>query len=308
MENEKFIGDLPENFRTNLTEIFCEDGRKWLSELPQIVAEISKKHCLKSTGAHFSDLSFNYVLPCVFMDDRQAVIKIGFPKNKPSITDEFNVLKVFDGIAICRALDLDTDFNAMFLERLLPGEDLREVCATDDHGSNVIAVDIMRKLWRKPPETGKFILLEEWLKGFTETMEFDFEAEIFFKGCDAYRELLAQTKHVKLLHGDLHHENILSSERDAFLAIDPKGIIGDIGYEISVFLNNPRTWILEHDTPQKILKERIVQFSDAFEIEPAILHKWALALPILAAFWSHQDNSTDWTNWLALARIWESCD
>jgi hypothetical protein len=35
-------------------------------------------------------------------------------------------------------------------------------------------------------------------------------------------------------------------EREPFLAIDPKGIVGDIGFEISVFLNNPRGWLLSN--------------------------------------------------------------
>jgi streptomycin 6-kinase len=52
-------------------------------------------------------------------------------------------------------------------------------------------------------------------------------------------ELLASVPEVRVLHGDLHHENIVSAQRAAWLAIDPKGIVGDLGYETGALMNNP---------------------------------------------------------------------
>lgn len=304
MNSDNFVKNLPDDFKQNITEIFAEEGRQWLAELPETIDKIARKWGLKM-GKHFSDLSFNYVLPCVFADGTDAVLKIGFPKNKPSAAAEYKILKMFGGKKIVRPLGLDEEYCALFIERLLPGENLKIICQKDDRRSNETAIEIMRKLWREPPQSGEVTTLDKWLESFVEAGTFEFESRIFARGRDCYRKLLEKSKQKVLLHGDLHHENILSAQRAPYLAIDPKGLVGDIGYELSVFLNNPRTWIIEHGDAGNMLRQRLLQFSEAFEIEPAVLYQWSSALPVLAAFWSLQDNSSDWENWLDLAKIWE---
>lgn len=306
MENDNFASNLPENFRRSITEIFGEAGHAWLVELPSIIERISEKWSLKAEK-HFLDLSYNYVAPCVLCDGRKAVLKIGFPKNKASVSRENKILKIFDGEGIVKALDFDEENCALLMERLLPGENLKKICKADDRKANQTAIEIMRKLWREPPVSTEIVTLDKWMRNFVEAENFQDEtAQVFSKGRDFYRELLESSNQKILLHGDFHHENVLSAQREPFLAIDPRGIIGDIGYEISIFLNNPRSWILEHPDSKKILTNRIVQSSEAFEIEPKTLYQWASALPALAAFWSLQDKSSDWTKWSALTEIWEN--
>jgi streptomycin 6-kinase len=103
----------------------------------------------------------------------------------------------------------------------------------------------------------------------------------------------------------LHHQNILSARRDSFLAIDPKGIIGDVGFEISVFLNNPRGWLLPNPDCRKIAQRRVKQFAEAFAIEPRDLCDWAYAEAVLSTWWTLEDGGNDWEKWLACAEIWD---
>jgi streptomycin 6-kinase len=42
-----------------------------------------------------------------------------------------------------------------------------------------------------------------------------------------------------VLHGDLHHDNVLRAEREPWLAIDPHGVVGDPGFEVGAMLYNP---------------------------------------------------------------------
>lgn len=79
-----------------------------------------------------------------------------------------------------------------------------------------------------------------------------------------YEQLSFASKHKFLIHDDLHHENILSAFREPFLAIDPKSIVGDIGYEISVFLNNHLWWLASDTNVQEKLSVAVRQFSEAF--------------------------------------------
>ncbi|CAN7394836.1 aminoglycoside phosphotransferase family protein [Rhizobium sp. LjRoot254] len=53
------------------------------------------------------------------------------------------------------------------------------------------------------------------------------------------RDLLASQKPVIPLHGDLHHENIISKEGTIWRAIDPHGLIGDPAYDAANFFGNP---------------------------------------------------------------------
>ena len=53
-----------------------------------------------------------------------------------------------------------------------------------------------------------------------------------------YDELMRSSTETVVLHGDLHHWNILRSEREPYLVIDPKGYFGDPGYEVGAFLAN----------------------------------------------------------------------
>lgn len=53
------------------------------------------------------------------------------------------------------------------------------------------------------------------------------------------------------LHGDLHHDNILSSDR-GWLAIDPKGLVGDPHYELANAFRNPHGAIKLAADPKRI--------------------------------------------------------
>ena len=64
------------------------------------------------------------------------------------------------------------------------------------------------------------------------------ELPILARCADVARRLLAEPREVTVLHGDLHHDNVLHGSR-GWLAIDPKGLIGERTYEVANLLGNP---------------------------------------------------------------------
>ena len=54
-----------------------------------------------------------------------------------------------------------------------------------------------------------------------------------------YVGLCASQTSTRLLHGDLHHYNILRDGDRGWVAIDPKGVVGEVEYEIGAALRNP---------------------------------------------------------------------
>ncbi|MCA1623809.1 MAG: aminoglycoside phosphotransferase family protein [Acidobacteria bacterium] len=299
--DENFISNLPKCFVQNTLGMYGEAGEKWLIDLPQIVKEIAGNWSLKVEN-FFPNLSYNFVAPCVYASGDEVVLKIGFPEENSLISNEARALEIFGGNGAVKLLQSDEKLCALLLEKAVPGEGLRKLCQRDDAAANQIAIDIMRRLWREPPENQDFPTLESWIKGFEKAENSSFPAQTVKKAQSYFDELLDLSKNKFVLHGDLHHANILSATREPFLAIDPKGIVGDIGYEISVFLNNPRGWILTQPDVRKILRRRVEKFSEAFEIEPRDLRRWAFAEAVLSAWWTFEDNGTGWKKLARLRR------
>ena len=94
-----------------------------------------------------------------------------------------------------------------------------------------------------------------------------------------------------LLHGDLHHENIMRCSRpdgETWLAIDPQGLWGDPAYEVANFFGNPR------DFPEITLaKDRPMQVALSLEKLLGLPAKttlaWAFVHSCISAVWSLED-------------------
>jgi len=163
----------------------------------------------------------------------------------------------------------------------------------------------MGAFWQKPPANHDFQRLENWFEGFDSVKSTAFESKYLIKARRFFDELNSSKELQMLLHGDFHHENILSAEREPFLAIDPKGIVGNIGYDISVFMINHANWLKkETDLPEK-LGSAIKQFSEAFQIEQRDLRRWIFAQSVLSAWWTFEENCENWKNELEFTKIWE---
>ncbi len=79
--NKNFKSNLPKRFTQNTLALCGEKGLRWLDDLPQIIEEIEKNWSLKAKK-HFSNLSYNYVAPCICANGNEAVLKIGLPEEK----------------------------------------------------------------------------------------------------------------------------------------------------------------------------------------------------------------------------------
>jgi len=219
--HQGYTNELPERFTRNIEELYAEEGKVWLAELPKLVEEIADKWSLKMEKP-FLNLSFHYVVPCVCADGTKAVLKIGFAEENSIIYSEAKILSLLNGKGAVKLLYFDKDFCAILLERLVPGENLIGVCKQDDERATTIAIEVMKKFWRAPQDTNEFPSLEKWIEGLVKAENTLFPQHFIEKARNYFGDLIASSKGDFLLHGDLHHENILSAKRESFLAIDPK--------------------------------------------------------------------------------------
>jgi len=296
--------NLPPKFVEVMTGAFRAEGRRWINRLPEIVGEIERHWSLRIKKP-FPNLSYHYVAPCLLKNGGEAVIKIGFPGEKTTTLNEIRVLEFLDGRGVCRLLRFDEKRSALLLEKLAPGENLKTIFQNNHTKAVETAIEVMRKFWRKAPENHDFPLLEDWFAGFRQAEKINFAPGYIEKAQRLFAELNSSPAPKTLLHGDFHHENILSAEREKFLAIDPKGIVGDIGYDLSVFLINHANWLESAPNLPEKLNFAIRRFSEAFGIAPENLRKWVFAHSVLSAWWTFEETSENCERELAFTEIWE---
>ena len=193
---------------------------------------------------HLWQLQDTQKLACTYTSDlyttkyqnQPAVLKIIKPES-----DEHHspaILRYFDGKGAVKLFQYQD--NALLLECLEPKPVLKSMVAEgqDDQATKIIA-SVIKELHSSRPTS--FPTNTKTLKQHFRALFQKAEAEadsIYNRAAQIAEKLLSEEWNIRVLHGDIHHENILHSKR-GWLAIDPKGIIGECTYEVANTLCNP---------------------------------------------------------------------
>jgi streptomycin 6-kinase len=300
---------IPDNFARTIVELYEDEGTAWLKELPALIAEYERRWSLRVLPPYA--LSYNYVAPAMRADGTPVVLKVRFPGDGP--TTEIAALRLYDGHGMAQLLEADPEGGAFVLERLTPGAPLTTLVESDDERATSIGAEVMRQLWQgpagAPPNEPLYGTIADWAEGL-QRMRAHFggatgpfpralveEAEALFA------ELLASQAAPVLLHGDLHHDNILSAERAPWLAIDPQGIVGEPAYEVGALLRNPLPQLLELPNPSRVTARRVDQLAEELGFDRARIRGWGLAQAVLSAWWSIEDHGHGWEGAIACAEL-----
>ncbi len=273
-----------------MIELAGAEGRAWLDRLPAILAACEERWEL-TIGAPVNNLSFNYVAPAVRADGTELIIKTGLSGEFPS---QPQALQHFDGHGMVQMLAYDEHNSVMLLENLKPGTSLRSV--KDDEFAISAAVEVMSKIWRPLPQMHyPFPTVCDWGKGFARLRHrYDggtgpFPSAKFDRAEKLYAELSDSMAEPVLLHGDLHQDNILSAERDLWLAVDPKGVIGEPAFETGALLRNFWPDILSVADPIRLTARRIDQLAAELGFERERIAGWSFSQAVLSALWCLED-------------------
>jgi len=294
---------IPVRFSRTILEVFGEGGAEWLRRLPDLIAQFERIWSIRA-GPPFPNLSYNYVAPGIRGDGAQVVLKLGVPN--PELTTEIEALRFFEGAGAVLLMEADAAQGALLLERLTPGRPLSAL--DDDEQATCVAVDVMRQLWRPAPRAHGFRTVEQWAAGLGRLRTRfgggcgPLPASLVEQAEGLFADLLPSMGEVVVLHGDLHHDNILSAERQPWLALDPKGVVGEREYEVGALLRNPLPRLLEETKPGRVLARRIRQLADELGFERERLRAWGLAQAVLSAWWSIEDHGGGWEPAIACAQ------
>ncbi|MBA3533186.1 MAG: phosphotransferase [Ardenticatenales bacterium] len=288
---------LPDHFTRRINDVFQEAGAAWLARLPAIIAACEQRWALTALPA-FANLSYNYVAPALGADGSEVVLKLGVPHL--DFWREMEVLRLYDGRGMVRLLDSDPELGAMLLERLQPGTPLAHLVAEDDERATTIAAEVMQALWRPAPAGASLPTVVDWAAGMGKLRRhFDggtgpLPTPLVEQAERLFAELLSSQAEPVMLHGDLHHENILAAQREPWLALDPKGILGEPAYEVGALLRNPRPQLLAMSDLRRLFARRVDQLAEALGVERERIVGWGMAQAVLSAWWSIEDHEPGW--------------
>ncbi len=286
---------IPPAFARHAATVFGATGERWLAALPDLVAALAAQWGL-AIGEPF-DLSYGYVVAARRAGGEPVVLKVVVEVGEDA--GEFargvHALREYDGRGACRVLAADLGRGAALFERVLPGAQLAALAARDDDAATRAGAAVMRRLWR-PADAAHTKPIAEWFANAFRIHEQAYDgpgplpADVFARGLAIARELLETAPADVLLHGDLHHHNILSGDREPWLAIDPKGMRGDPGYDAGPFLHNP----LPGGFDAPLLRRRLDILAAALDYDRDRLRDWGVAHGVLSACWTTQHGTTGW--------------
>jgi streptomycin 6-kinase len=196
---------------------------------------------------------------------------------------------------------VEADEGWVLIERAIPGDDLAGlVAAGQDDAATLALCEVMAKLNRPPPERHRLRTVADWGKGFARNRRaalalgvpaalIDRAEALFFELCRTQGQLI-------VLHGDLQHYNVLRDAHRGWLAIDPKGILGEPAYEPGAMLRNPLTDYC-HDAAVIDRRARLIAGQLGYPYERLI--GWCFSQWVLSVLWAIEDRLPYAPEWLA---------
>ena len=300
-----FRDTIPTELVTHITAICGTPGEQWFKDLPKQIADLEAAWTI-TIHEPFPGIEYNFVAPATTEDGIEVVIKIAPPFETVEIYGEAKHLRTLGGQGSVKLLAEDRDRRAIMIERALPGEALFARFKNDAAACVEPAIGVLRSILRPPPaDMSDVVTLDQWFNNFRRYAETKFPADYAQKAFEIYERLSIQPGRTFYLHGDFHPGKVVTATRSPFLAIDPKGIVGHVGYEIAVFLNNLHWWQKGTIDVCEFLRGAVRQFATAFDFEEQELREWAYAGMVIGAWWTYDDMPELYNNEVALADIWD---
>ena len=206
------------------------------------------------------------------------------------------VLEAFDGHGVVRVHEHAP--GAVLMERLRPGTSLVNLALNgkDEEATDILA-DVIQRMSSATSSMSKgespiiVPTIHDWGKGFDRYLasgDDQIPRTLVEPAQDIYLRLAVSQREPRLLHGDLQHYNVLFDSDRGWIAIDPKGVIGEIEYEIGAALRNP---VERPDLflSRAVIARRLKQFTNKLNLDFNRTLAWTFAQAVLSAIWGVED-------------------
>jgi len=260
-------------------------GRAWVAGVARTAADYLDRWGLRRDGPPRSGMA-GLVLPVVTADGTRAMLKL--QDTDWDHPGEGLALRTWAGDGAARLLREDPETWTLLLERLDEDRDLRSV-GDDDTAVRVVA-GLLRRLnaHAAPPEIprldDKAAAMVAAAPAAAARLADPAEARLLRRWADMLAEVVGEAGD-RLLHWDLHYENVLAAGREPWLAIDPKPLAGDPGFELSPVLWN------EWDTtdPGPTIRRRFDILVDELGLDRQRAVVWTVGRVLQNSLWTVED-------------------
>ena len=228
----------------------------------------------------------------VTADDRRVVLKLltdrGIEEREGAIA-----LKYFDGQGAVQLLREDED---AYLLEYAEGDNLVGLVRSGaDDEATVIIGDVLNQLHQlnNQPLPDTLPSLKRWFRSLFEKAALDNSQglnSVYTRAAPLADYLISQNRDVRVLHGDIHHENIRKHPQRGWLAFDPKGLVGERTYDAANTLCNPMDMPNIVENEARILRTSGI-LADKMQIEQPRVLAFVFIYTCLSASWFVSDGN-----------------
>ncbi|MGW3653919.1 aminoglycoside phosphotransferase family protein [Streptomyces sp. NPDC000878] len=271
-----------------------EAGRAFITALPTRTADFLDRWNLRVDGPSMHGVTA-LVLPVITTDNTPAALKLQLLDDESE--GEPTALHHWNGNHAVRLLDHDPTTGTMLLERLDHTRMLSTV--PDAHEATLVIANLLTHLTSTPAPPGIRRLADIAAQMLARTPEAlpqipDPMTRTLIADCAAALREVAPDPGNRLLHWDLHDENVLAADRAPWLAIDPKPLAGDPGFDLWPALNT------RFDAGDILW--RFDALTDALSLDRERARAWTLARVLQNALWNIEDGDPVEETGLEVAR------
>ncbi|ANJ08176.1 aminoglycoside phosphotransferase family protein [Streptomyces parvulus] len=287
--------DVPDGLAAAQAKYNGEAGRAFIAALPGLAASFIERWELRPDGPSMHGWAA-LVLPVLRPDGTPAVLKLQIADEESE--GEPVALRVWDGDGAVRLLDHDPATGTMLLERLDADRMLSRV--EDSRAAVLVIARLLAHLTATPAPPGMRRLgdiAREMLARTPGTLPGipDPADRRLVADCAAALREVAGEPGDRLLHWDLHYENVLASGRAPWLAIDPKPLAGDPGFDLLPALDN------RYDPAET--RWRFDAMTDVLGLDRERARAWSLARVLQNCLWNVEDGDPLETEQLEIGRL-----
>jgi streptomycin 6-kinase len=274
--------DVPGKLADCYDRYFGAAGRAWIEALPGLAADMMGRWQLRPDGpAAHGHVAL--VLPVVRADGSPAALKLQLADEET--TGEPVALRAWDGTGAVRLLDHDAASGSMLLERLDAGRSLAGV--RDDLAALQELSEILVRLNAVPAPAGI-----RRLSDVASAMLDRVPAEALARDCAAALAEVLPDRRESLLHWDLHYENVLARPGDGtWVAIDPKPLAGDPGFELLAALHNRWADVVAGGDVRRAVRRRFDLMTEVLGLDRHRARAWTLARVLQQLIWNGDDDA-----------------
>ncbi|HHU09552.1 MAG TPA: kinase [Intrasporangiaceae bacterium] len=255
-------------------------GAQWAAEVPSLVDACLDQWELRVTGPAMT--GWTAVVFPVERDGVPAVLKVGWPHEQSAA--EHTALHLWGGRGAVRLLAADPARGALLLERL---DHHRTLMSEDAFTACEIIGTLLGRLNIPAPPT--IPPLRDYLLPHLDRLDDPAVPRRFATRTRSLAaELLAEPVR-RVLHTDLHFENVLAGEREPWLAIDPKPFAGHPGFEFQPLLHNRVEELGTGSALRWSVRHRLQIAAEAAGVDVEEARLWTLLHTGLQILWERDE-------------------